>query len=202
MIRYLLIFGILCLLFTLVKMEIMLSGIVSNPLAETRIIRLRFYEILSAIITGGIALSFMSIFSMLLRKFLIREFHLTTFSKEEYENIIKEILVVLSTGITCMIFSMFFNYGEIQQFGKQILNIKSMNNLITISESTPNWKIILSIIWECSVLTSCFLISIRLYKKLEIKLVPSILVGVLVSLCLSLPYFKEIKQSVMSIVTI
>ncbi len=195
MIKYFLIFGIVCLIYNALKIEVMLSGCMGGDISEIRITKMRLLEIPSVISTSIISSAFILILFLCIKSFLNWQVKPLSINSLEYERAIKEMKIILICGVVLMTLAIIRNNKEIQQFGKQILLITNKSSLVKLANNEMKWQSEIRNIWESSVITSCMLFGIRLYRKLNIRLYTSILVSIIVFFCLSIPFYEQIYQS-------
>ncbi len=200
MIKYFFLFCLLCLIYNLSRVGIMLSDCVGGGFSEILVTKTRLLGIPFIAFTSTISTTFILILLLCIKSFLSWQARPLTFDNIGYEKIVKEIKTILIIGLLLMILSVFHNYNEIQYFGKQLFLIKDKSKLILLRSKEMNWEYQIRNIWEISVLSSSILFSFRLNNKLKVNLYPSILVGIILLLGLSIPFYEQTYQSIKSII--
>ena len=178
---------------------IMLSGCFGDGISEILVTKVRLLGIVFMILTSIISTTFILILLLCIKSFLIWQIRPMSFNSTEYEDVVKEIKIILIIGLLLMILSIFHNYNEIQYFGKQLFLIKEKVSLSQLGGEEMNWEYEIRNIWESTAMASCVLFSFRLHNKLKVKLYPSVLVGIILLLGLFYPYYKQIYQSIKNI---
>lgn len=200
MIKYFIVFCLLSLTYNLLKTSIMFSNCFDGGMNELLVTKVRILGIPFTIFTSSIITTSILILLLGMKLFLSWQAQPFTFDGIGYEKIVKDVKIILITGILLMILSLFHNFSEIQLFGKQLFLLKNKSKILLSENKEMNWQYEIRVIWIFTAVISCILFSIRLYNKLKVHLYPSILVGVILFLCLSFPYHEQIYQSLKCII--
>ncbi len=200
MIKYFITFGMICLCYNILKLEVMISGCFVEGISQARITRIRFLQIPSGLINSSICTIFILFLLLFVKAFLVKQAQPQIFNNIGYERIVKEMKIILSCGVLLMITTIILNNKEIQQFGKQILLVTNKSGLLKLANYEMEWQSEIRNVWEASAFISCTIFGIRLCSKLRVNLHSSILISIIIFLCLSTPFYNEIYQSLKNII--
>jgi hypothetical protein len=184
MLRYFTVFFLLFSLLNVYKQNLIISGITNS---SYKVLSIGFGETIFILILGFSVSSFLYVLVVVMKKSVDNMVQSQKYESEYYENAIKTVFFLLSFGLTVMIVSVYFNTGDIYQFGKYIARMESHFKGVEVKRVETQWEKLLRIEWCTTALISSFWI----FMKFRHNFYKSIIISSLMLLCLILPYIKD-----------